>query len=200
VPNRRILASVLAAVLAGCGPWVIEQPVPTPIASVEAPVAPQLALLAERFEIDPERFLAMDDGFVFVIESGDELQLLLSRPGNPDAVDVLARTEVEPLASNVSRVSMFTVVCPAADLNVRYYLFGQDTNTLPKVMQGLDAVGGAVVDGLWVMAVLEDEIHPDQRWSILDAAGRPSSGGTGAIFGTDATGTTSDSTLCEIPH
>lgn len=196
--NRSILPAMLASALAGCGPWVIEQPTPIPSVEASATVAPQLGLLAERHELDPRRFVTTEDGFVYVDEFEGDLLLLLSRHGNPDVAEVLARTQVEPLPSGAAGGSMFGVRCPRAGLDVRYYVFGEDTSGTAKEMRGLDALGGEVVDGLWLMAILDEEIAPEQRWSVLDAQGRLTTGGTGAFFEADAA--TNHSTVCELVH
>ena len=200
--NRWILAAMLAAVLTACGPWVIEQPtpMPTPAPSVGAGVAPEIGLLAERFGLDPRRFVTTEDGFVYVDEFEGDLLLLLSRDGNPIVTEVLARAEVEPLPSGATGGNSFAVRCPRAGLEVRYYVFGEDSSGTTREMRGLEALGGEVVDGMWLLAIIDEGIAPDQRWSVLDAQGRLTTEGIGAFFEGDAASSSDHSTLCELVH
>lgn len=201
MPNRPIRLALLSAVLAACGPWVIEQPTPMPPPpSTEASVASEAGLLAERLGLDARRFVTTEDGQVYVDEFEGDLLLLLSRHGNPDVAEVLARAEVEPLPSGAAGGSMFAVRCPRTELDVRYYVFGEDTGGTTRQMQGLDALGGDVVDGLWLMAILDEEIASEQRWSIVDAQGRLTTGGTGAFFEGDAASNPDHSTVCALVH
>ncbi len=159
------------------------------------------ALLAERFELDEEAFVATDDGLVFVVESGDELHLLLSRAGNTEEIEILARVERHEVSEGTSSLSSHVVAWPDGAFNGRYYLFGQDTREMTRTMIGLDAIGGQVVDGLWLMAIRDDEIAPDQRWEIRDALGiAPMESGTGAFFQSDRPPDDGQSTLCQAVH
>lgn len=185
--RRQVILLVILAALVACGPWII-----TP--------EDHRALLAERFELDEEVFVATDDGLVFVVESGDELHLLLSRDGNAE-IEILARVERHEVPEGTSSLSSHAVACPDGAINVRYYLFGQDTREMTRMMIGLDAIGGQVVDGLWLMAIRDDEIAPDQRWEIRDALGiAPMESGTGAFFRQDGPRDDGPSTLCQAVH
>lgn len=197
--NVRILLAMVAAVLSACGPWVIEQPTPAPIASTEATAAPQVALLAERLDFDPRRFVTTEDGIIYVDEFEGDLLLLLSRHGNPDVAEVLARAPRQELVD--SAFVSLAVVCPRAGLEVRYYLFGQDSRDITRVMSGLEAVGGDVVDGLWVVPILDDEIEPEQEWVVRDALGLGTiESGTGAFFHPDEAPSDEHDTLCTVVH
>ena len=184
--RRQVILLVILAALAACGPWTI-----TP--------EDHRALLAEQFELDELAFVATDDGLVFVVESGDELHLLLSRDGNTEEIEILARVERHEVPEETSSVSSHVVACPDGAINVRY--FGQDTREMTRTMIGLDAIGGQVVDGLWLMAIRDDEIAPDQRWEVRDALGiAPMESGTGAFFQSDRPPNDGQSTLCQAVH
>ncbi|MEO7295550.1 MAG: hypothetical protein ABIZ57_05365 [Candidatus Limnocylindria bacterium] len=195
---RLILLAILGAV-AGCGPWIITPETPSPSAQPSEPAfADERAVLAARFELDPRAFVPTPDGLVFVVEAGDELHLLLSRAGNTQELDVLARVERFDIADNASGGSSKPVACSAGTLRVRYYLFGQDTRQITKTMIGLEALGGEVIDGLWVMPILDEKIAADQPWEIRDSLGiAPIESGIGAHFLADGTGDDGRSTLCE---
>jgi hypothetical protein len=203
--RRQSILLVILAELTACGPWIIKpersETPETPADASAAGFADERALLAERLELDEQAFLATDDGFVFVVESGDELHLLLSRAGNTEEMEILARVERREIPEETSSVSSHVVACPDGAINVRYYLFGQDTSYRTRRMFGLEAIGGQVVDGLWLMAILDDEIAPDQRWEIRDALGiAPMESGTGAFFLPDSPRGDGPSTLCEAIH
>ncbi|MDQ3691312.1 MAG: hypothetical protein M3406_15035 [Chloroflexota bacterium] len=198
---RPILPAILG-LAAGCGPWIITPETSTPSVSPSAPAfADERVLLAAQFDVDPQALVPTADGLVFVVEAGDELHLLLSRAGNTEEIEVLARVERFEIADNASGGSSNVVACPVGTLQVRYYLFGQDTRELTRVMVGLEALGGDVVEGLWVMAILDDEITLDQQWEIRDGLGiAPMESGTGAHFLADGTGGDGHTTLCESLH
>lgn len=186
--SRQVILLVILAALVACGPWII-----TP--------EDHRALLAEQFELDELAFVATDDGLVFVVESGDELHLLLSRAGNTEEIEILARVERHEVPEGTSSLSSHVVACPDVAINVRYYLFGQDTRDMTRTMIGLDAIGGQVVDGLWLIAIRDDEIAPDQRWEIRDALGiAVMESGTGAFFQSDRPPDDGQSTLCQSVH
>lgn len=200
--RARPALTLMLMVLAGCGPWVItpETPAPSQAASVAA-FADARTSLATRFELDERAFVATADGLVFVVETGDELHLLLSRAGNTEEVEVLARVERHEVPEGTSSGSSHVVACPDGVMRVRYYLFGQDTRETTRTMIGLEAIGGDVVDGLWVMAILGEEIAPEQQWEIRDALGIASmERGTGALFQMDGAREDEQSTLCESLH
>lgn len=200
--QARLMLLLILAGIAGCGPWIITPESSTPSASPSAPAfAAERALLASLFDLDPRAFVPTPDGLVFAVEAGDELHLLLSRAGNTEEIEVLARVERLEIADNASGGSSNVVACPAGTLEVRYYLFGQDTRQITKAMVGLEALGGEVIDGLWVMPILNDEIGPDQPWEIRDGLGiAPMESGTGAHFLADGTDDDGHSTLCESLH
>ncbi len=203
--RRQAILLVILAALTACGPWIITPETPetpeTPAGASAAEFADERALLAEQFELDELAFVATDDGLVFVVESGDELHLLLSRDGNTEEIEILARVERHEVPEGTSSVSSHVVACPDGAINVRYYLFGQDTREMTRTMIGLDAMGGQVVDGLWLMAIRDDEIAPDQRWEIRDALGiAPMESGTGAFFRQDGPRDDGSSTLCQAVH
>ncbi len=186
--RRQVILLVTLAALTACGPWTI-----TP--------EDHRVLLAEHFELDEEAFVATDDGLVFVVESGDELHLLLSRDGHTEEIEILARVQRHEIPEGTSSVSSHVVACPDGAINVRYYLFGQDTREMTRMMIGLDAIGGQVVDGLWLMAIRDDEIAPDQRWEVRDALGIAAlEAGTGAFFRQDRPPNDGPSTLCQAVH
>ena len=95
--RRQAILLVILAGLTACGPWIITPERPetpeTPADASAAGFADERALLAERFELDELAFVATDDGLVFVVESGDELHLLLSRDGSTEKIEILARVE-----------------------------------------------------------------------------------------------------------
>ena len=203
--RRQVILLVILAGLTACGPWIITPERPetpeTPADASAAGFADERALLAERFELDEQALVATEDGLVFVVESGDELHLLLSRDGNTEEIETLARVERREIPEGTSSVSSHVIACPDVAINVRYYLFGQDTREMTRTMIGLDAIGGQVVDGLWLMAIREDEIAPDQRWEIRDALGIASmESGTGAFFQSDRPPNDGQTTLCQSVH
>ena len=200
--RRQVILLVILAGLTACGPWIITPETPeTPADASAAGFADERALLAERFELDEQAFVATEDGLVFVVESGDELHLLLSRDGNTEEIETLARLERREIPEGTSSVSSHVIACPDVAINVRYYLFGQDTREMTRMMIGLDAIGGQVVDGLWLMAIRDDQIAPDQRWEVRDALGiAPMEGGTGAFFQSDRPPNDGQSTLCQAVH
>jgi hypothetical protein len=198
---RRSGLGILALMLAGCGTWIVEQPVvaPSPSPSV-APDADARAAVAGAFGLDPAALVATDDGFVFVVPANGELRLLLSRRGTTDRVEVLARVVDPAFPAADSGASSFAVVCPPGFSAVRYYLFGQDEREVTRVITGLTGVGGEVIDGLWVIAIADDEIAPERRWEIVDPLGVAGiESGTGARFVADgATIGLGDSAACEV--
>ena len=200
--RARLILLTILGVVAGCGPWIITPETPSPSAPPSEPAfADERAVLAARFDLDPRAFVPTPDGLVFVVEAGDELHLLLSRRGNTQELDVLARVERFEIADNASGGGSNPVACAAGTLEVRYYLFGQDTRQITMTMIGLEALGGEVIDGLWVMPILNDEIGPAQPWEIRDGLGiAPMESGTGAHFLTDAAGGDGASTLCDAVH
>lgn len=190
------------ALMAGCGPWIITPPTSAPAATATASTwADAVEVLAERFDLDERAFVTTADGLVFVADRGDELQLLLSRAGNTEQIEILATVQRPDTPDDSSGFSSFVVACPEGATNVRYYLFGEDTGDLARTMTGLDAVGGEVVDGRWLMAIVNDEIAPDQRWEIRDALGTTLlQSGTGALFLSDEEVEGGQSTLCRSVH
>jgi hypothetical protein len=199
--RRQLGSGLLALVLPACGPWIIEQPTQPP-SSPTASVAPDQEArrgVAEMFDVDPSALVATEDGFVFVARLGDELHLLLSREGATENVEVLARV-VDDLPPDASGGSSFAVVCPAGSLGVRYYLFGQDTREVTRVTRGLSGIGGEVIDGLWLLAITDDEIAPEQRWEVVDPLGIGGfQSGSGELFVADGeTFGEGDSLLCEV--
>lgn len=207
---RRIwwpMVAVATALLAGCGPWIIEQPPPMPTAepSPSSPDEAARARLAAIWELDPRAIVSTADGFVFVVRApagDDELHLLLSRAAESEHLDILARVETPSIPEGVSGGGSFAVVCPEnAGLEVRHYLFGQDTREVTRVMEGLTALGGEVVDGLWVLAITDDEIAPDQPWRIVDPLGMaPMESGTGRLFQADGETAGDPGDLCQVTH
>lgn len=198
---RRVSTGVLATVLAGCGPWIIEQPTATPpSAPAAAPDEEARNAIAAAFELEPSALVATDDGLVFVARMDGELRLLLAREGDPNRVEVLARAEEVAVAPGTSGASSFAVVCPPDSVDVRYYFFGRDEREVTRVLTGLTGLGGEVVDGLWVLAITDDEIAPQQQWEIVDPLGMARmEAGTGARFASDGqTIGLGDSVLCEV--
>lgn len=199
--RRRSGPGLLAVVLAACGPWIIEQPTPSPSAPTPSvgPDEEARRVVAEMLDVEPSALVATEDGFVFVARIGDELRLLLSRDGATGIIDVLARV-VDDLPPDASGGSSFAVVCPGGSLHVRYYLFGQDTREVTKVLTGLTALGGEVIDGLWLLAITDDEIAAGQRWEVVDPLGMAGfQSGSGELFVADGeTIGEGDSVLCEV--
>ncbi|MDQ3689805.1 MAG: hypothetical protein M3406_07200 [Chloroflexota bacterium] len=65
---------------------------------------------------------------------------------------------------------------------------------------GLEALGGQVINRLWVMPILDDEISADQRWEIRDSLGIGlMQSGTAALFLSDEP-RDGQSTLCQSTH
>jgi hypothetical protein len=198
---RRLLGfAIVAAGLAACGPWVIEQPTAEPPSATQtADGDAARALIAERFGIRPAALIATEEGYAFVVRSGEELQLLLSRDSTGSTIDVLARVEAAPFDDDRGGLSSFAVVCPTGSASVRHYLFGQDVREVERHLVGLIASGGEVVDGLWLLAIGEEEIAPDVEWELVDAAGTTIESATGQRFAADGeTIGLGDSVLCEV--
>jgi len=200
--RSRLMPLAVLALMAGCGPWIITPatPTPTPTAS-PAKWADERAVLAERFDLDERAFVATADGLVFVADRGDELQLLLSRAGNTAQIEILASVPRTGMLDDSSGFSSYVVACPEGAAKVRYYLFGEDTRDLAWTMTGLEAIGGEVVDGRWLMGIVNDEIAADQKWEIRDALGITMlQSGTGALFLSDVEIDPGQSTLCRSIH
>lgn len=199
VSGRRLAVTFLSLALVACGPWVLE-PVTQPPTDTMTPAPSNVAdreRVARAFDLSPQALVETADGFVFVIRAPEtrELLLLLSRTERADAIDILGRINLADVPEGGS--ASMPVVCPeATGLTVRTYLFGQDPSVAKRVMRGLSATGGDVVNGLWVLAITDEPVDPNVRWSVTDELGLAElETGTGTFF-SDHTSSPGSDALC----
>lgn len=165
--------TALAGLLACAAPT---QPPDVTDTSSPVPSAPAPAALREpsasALEVEPERLLLLEDGFVVArFRDDSELELVWIGPVDGALTERVLATVAEQRASaNVSLASVNAAVCPdeLGLIRTRFF-FGQETAGQRLLLTGPAALGGEVSEGTYVFAI--DDDAGSASWTMTDESG-----------------------------
>lgn len=143
----------LALTLAGCSA------APAPSLDGKPPsTAPTrtvgIEIAADRFGLEPDQLIPIEDGFATVgTDSDGRLQLRWIKPTDVDLELVTLATLDEVVAAGSSMTSLNVIVCPnTLDLTHKWFVLGQAPATGGLQLQGPPAVGGGT-DGVYLFVI-----------------------------------------------